>query len=173
MTNDSLVSIVNTTVYGRSKKYKLEDTSEVTLVQWAVETKQLLLAHPELAKAKRILDDSITPEAKDALWSCSKRLAEVAKAYPPGPMTVPQRVTFHQEWLQKIIDACAPSSTPLVLNEMRKVKWGGSSIKPDQTWTTRDVMVYRQIARVRFQVEVGGVPKLLSWQLVGCPNSYF
>ena len=104
MTNDSLVSIVNTTVYGRSKKYKLEDTSEVTLVQWAVETKQLLLAHPELAKAKRLLDDSITPEAKDALWSCSKRLAEVAKTYPPGPMTVPQRVTFHQEWLQKIID---------------------------------------------------------------------
>ena len=48
MTNDSLVSIVNTTVYGRSKKYRLEDTSEVTLVQWAVETKQLLLAHPEL-----------------------------------------------------------------------------------------------------------------------------
>ena len=95
MTNDSLVSIVNTTVYGRSKKYKLEDTSEVTLVQWAVETKQLLLAHPELAKAKRLLDDSITPEAKDALWSCSKRLAEVAKEYPPGPMTVPQRVTSH------------------------------------------------------------------------------
>ena len=58
MTNDSLVSIVNTTVYGRSKKYRLEDTSEVTLVQWAVETKQLLLAHPELAKAKRLLDDS-------------------------------------------------------------------------------------------------------------------
>ena len=53
MTNDSLVSIVNTTVYGRSKKYRLEDTSEVTLVQWAVETKQLLLAHPELAKAER------------------------------------------------------------------------------------------------------------------------
>ena len=41
MTNDSLVSIVNTTVYGRSKKYRLEDTSEVTLVQWVVETKQL------------------------------------------------------------------------------------------------------------------------------------
>ena len=68
MTNDSLVSIVNTTVYGRSKKYKLEDTSEVTLVQWAVETKQLLLAHPELAKAKRLLDDSITPKAEDALY---------------------------------------------------------------------------------------------------------
>ena len=64
MTNDSLVSIVNTTVYGRSKKYRLEDTSEVTLVQWAVETKQLLLANPELAKAKRLLDDSITPEAR-------------------------------------------------------------------------------------------------------------
>ena len=66
MTNGSLVSIVNTTVYGRSKKYKLEDTSEVTLVQWVVETKQLLLANLELAKAKRLLDDSITPEAKDA-----------------------------------------------------------------------------------------------------------
>ena len=89
MTNDSLVSIVNTTVYGRSKKYKLEDTSEITLVQWAVETKQLLLAHPELAKAKRLLDGSITPEAKNALWSCVKRLEEVAKEYPLGPMTVP------------------------------------------------------------------------------------
>lgn len=161
MTNDSLVSIVNTTVYGRSKKYKLEDTSEVTLVQWAVETKQLLLAHPELAKAKRLLDDSITPEAKDALWSCSKRLAEVAKAYPPGPMTVPQRVTFHQEWLQKIIDACAPSSTPLVLNEMRKVKWGGSSIKPDQTWTTRDVMVY--YAQLKdIEHKMGGAMQMVS-----------
>ena len=61
MTNDSLVSIVNTTVYGRSKKYKLGGTSEVTLVQWVVETEQPLLAHPKLAKAKRILDDSITP----------------------------------------------------------------------------------------------------------------
>ena len=49
MTNDSLVSIVNTTVYGRSKQYNLEGTGEVTLVQWAVETKQLLLASPELA----------------------------------------------------------------------------------------------------------------------------
>ena len=62
-------------------------------MQWAVETKQLLLANLELAKAKRLLDDSITPEVKGALWSCSKRLAEVAKAYPLGPMTVPQRVT--------------------------------------------------------------------------------
>ena len=44
MTNDSLVSIVNTTVYGRSKKYKLEDTSEVTLVQWAVETKSVAIS---------------------------------------------------------------------------------------------------------------------------------
>ena len=92
MTNDSLVSIVNTTVYGRSKKYRLEDTSEVTLVQWAVETKQLLLAHPELAKAKRLLDDSITPEAKDALWSCSKRLAEVTKEYPPGSIALTESI---------------------------------------------------------------------------------
>ena len=72
MANDSLVSVVNTTVYSRSKKYKLGDTSKITLVQWTVETKQLLLAHPELVKAKRLLDDSITPEAKDALWGCSK-----------------------------------------------------------------------------------------------------
>ena len=128
MTNDSLVSIVSTTVYGRSKKYKLGDTSEITLVQWTVGTEQPLLAHPELAKAKRLLGDSITPEAKDALWSCSKRLAGVAKEYLLGPMTVPQRVAFHWEWLQKVIDACAPSPTPLVLNEMRKVEWGRSSI---------------------------------------------
>ena len=31
MTNDSLVLIVNTTAYGRSKKYKLGDTSGATL----------------------------------------------------------------------------------------------------------------------------------------------
>ena len=78
-------------------------------------------------------------------------------------MTVPQRVAFHQEWLQKIIDACAPSSTPLVLNEMRKVKWGGSSIKPDQTWTTRDVMVYyAQLGDI--EQGMGGAMQMVSEQ---------
>ena len=64
MANDTVVSVVNTVLYGNSKKYPLEETSEETVVQWAVATKQLLLAHPELAKVKRLLDDSISPEAK-------------------------------------------------------------------------------------------------------------
>ena len=74
MTNDAVVSVVNTHNYGRSKKYKIEDVSEATVVQWAVETKQLLLSHPDLAKVKLVLKDSISPEAKDALWGCSQRL---------------------------------------------------------------------------------------------------
>ena len=59
MTNDAVVSVVNTHNYGRSKKYKIEDVSEATVVQWAVETKQLLLSHPDLAKVKLVLKDSI------------------------------------------------------------------------------------------------------------------
>ena len=68
MTNDAVVSVVNTHNYGRSKKYKIEDVSEATVVQWAVETKQLLLSHPGLAKVKSVIEDTISPEAKDALW---------------------------------------------------------------------------------------------------------
>ena len=141
MTNDAVVSVVNTHNYGRSKKYKIEDVSEATVVQWAVETKQLLLSHPDLAKVKRVLDDSISPEAKDALWGCSQRLAAVPKDYPAGNMSVQARQTFHIEWLDSIIAACAPSSGALVLGEMRKIKWSEGSTDKD-SWTCQDIMVY-------------------------------
>ena len=163
MVNDSMVSIVNTTVYGRSKKYKLDDTSEETLVQWAVETSQLLQAHPELAKAKRILDDSITPEAKESLWSCSERLSTVPKDYPAGTISVANRVIFHQEWLQKIIDACAATSTPLVLNKMREIKWGEGATggASGQDWTARDIMIY--YARLKeLETRQGGAMSVIS-----------
>ena len=114
MVNDAVVSIISTDFYGRSKRFKLEDISEETLVQWAVETKQLLLANPELAKTKRIIEDSISPEAKESLWSCSEKLAEVPKEYPAALRTVAERQAFHLEWLDKIVAACAPSSVSLI-----------------------------------------------------------
>ena len=160
MTNDAVVSVVNTLVYGKSKKYKIEDTSEASLVQWAVETKQLLLAHPDLAKVKLILKDSISPEAKESLWSCSAKLAAVQKGYPAGNMSVQTRQTFHLEWLDSIIDACAPSSTALVLEEMRKVKWSEGSTSKD-TWSCQDIMVY--FARLKeIEARMGGAMELVS-----------
>lgn len=161
MVNDSLVSVINTAVFGRSKKYPLEDISEELLVQWAVETLQQLQANPELAKAKRLLVDSITPEAKESLWGCSEELAKVPKEYPEATLSVANRVIFHNEWLQKIIDACAPSSTPLVLNEMRKVKWGEGAGEGAVNWKSRDVTVY--FAKLKaLEAKQGGAMSLVS-----------
>ena len=146
MVNDAVVSIISTDFYGRSKKFKLEDISEETLVQWAVETKQLLLANPELAKTKRIIEDSISPEAKESLWSCSEKLAEVPKEYPAALRTVAERQAFHLEWLDKIVAACAPSSVSLMLHKMREVKWcehaSGDSWRHEGSWKAKDVVAY-------------------------------
>ena len=146
MVNDAVVSIISTDFYGRSKRFKLEDISEETLVQWAVETKQLLLANPELAKTKRIIEDSISPEAKESLWSCSEKLAEVPKEYPAALRTVAERQAFHLEWLDKIVAACAPSSVSLMLHKMREVKWcehaSGDSWRHEGSWKAKDVVAY-------------------------------
>ena len=158
MANDTVVSVVNTVLYGNSKKYPLEETSEETVVQWAVATKQLLLAHPELAKVKRLLDDSISPEAKAALWSCSEKLAAVPKEYPSGSMTTAARVLFHQSWLDQIIEACAPSSTALVLNKMRQIRFSDGT---GDFWTSRDIMTY--YARLQKCLnEMGGAVQTVS-----------
>ena len=142
MTNDAVVSVVNTHNYGRSKKYKIEDLwFSGQLRRSNCSQGPVLLSHPDLAKVKRALDDSISPEAKDALWGCSQRLAAVPKDYPAGNMSVPARQTFHIEWLGSIIAACAPSSGALVLGEMRKIKWSEGSTDKD-SWTCQDIMVY-------------------------------
>ena len=135
MVNDAVVSIISTDFYGRSKRFKLEDISEETLVQWAVETKQLLLANPELAKTKRIIEDSISPEAKESLWSCSEKLAEVPKEYPAALRTVAERQAFHLEWLDKIVAACAHSS--------------GTCVQLNHIWEGYGLLVAAHVAQAR------------------------
>ena len=76
---DAVVSIVNTDVYGKCKAYPVENIGASSFARWARETLNLLRAHPQLAKTKRIPLDSVVPEAMEALWGCVAELAAVEK----------------------------------------------------------------------------------------------
>ena len=80
---EAVVSIKNICAYGLSEKYPANDVSKKTLLQWAVECKTELIAHPKLNEQKRLLKDSISEEAMEALWA-STNLEDkgVAKDYP-------------------------------------------------------------------------------------------
>ena len=62
---DAVVSIVNTDVYGKCKAYPVENIGASSFARWARETLNLLRAHPQLAKTKRIPLDSVAPEARN------------------------------------------------------------------------------------------------------------
>ena len=104
---DAVVSIVNTDVYGKCKAYPVENIGASSFARWARETLNLLRAHPQLAKTKRIPLDSVAPEAMEALWGCVAELAAVEKDYPSAAVRnattdakLKERMEFNEKWLK-------------------------------------------------------------------------
>lgn len=106
---DAVVSIVNTDVYGKCKAYPVENIGASSFARWARETLNLLRAHHQLAKTKRIPLDSVAPEAMEALWGCVAELAAVEKDYPSAAVRnattdakLKERMEFNEKWLKSV-----------------------------------------------------------------------
>ena len=148
---DAVVSIVNTDVYGKCKAYPVENIGASSFARWARETLNLLRAHPQLARTKRILLDSVAPEAMEALWGCVAELAAVEKDYPSAAVRnattdakLKEGMEFNEKWLKSVIAACSPNTNTLIVDEMRKIKFGAGATGgyTGQHWQAQDIMVY-------------------------------
>jgi hypothetical protein len=171
---EAVVSIKNICAYGLSEKYPANDVSKKTLLQWAVECKTELIAHPKLNEQKRLLKDSISEEAMEALWA-STNLEDkgVAKDYPTSdianartPARLAERCRYHIEWLESIIRACAPETTVAIASELRAIKFGEGATGGATGKTYQADDVSRYMARVLKLFKEKPVTSMLSEKAV-------
>ena len=127
---DHLVSIYQIPVLGDDPKYRLDNLTRTTLARWATETRQLLRQHPQLRHERVLLRDSIRNEAKQALWDVEETLHDIPKDYPNEAMANAtsdrgrkDRADWHDAWLEKIINACAPTSPEQAAAMMKQIEF--------------------------------------------------
>lgn len=125
------VNVVTVEAYGEHPKWPLAKISLATFSAWALYMKNLLRSEPALARNRLILRDSISPAAIRALWAVTPKLQAVARDYASDDMMsstsaarVTARMDWHEQWLDRIIHACAPETSVDVLERMAAVKFG-------------------------------------------------
>lgn len=128
------VNIVTVDVYGESAKWPLGKISTATFGAWALYMRNLMRSEPALARTRLIPRDSVSPAAVQALWATTPKLAELPRDYQDAGMAtaatnarIQQRMEWHENWFDRIIQACAPEASVDVLEKMASIKFGESA----------------------------------------------